>query len=100
LISNIIPTLYQKLNINLAKRLDPEPHSPSTTDEILDKPDKGTNKFLQIRMTSSDQDDGSIPLTTSKLGYLIPLSCGHNVPYKIQELALYEYHLRMAKMIQ
>jgi hypothetical protein len=83
----------------LAKRLDAEPLSPSTADEILDKPDKGTGKFIEIKMSSSDQDDGSIPLTTQKLGYLLPLTCGHNVPYKLPELALLEYHLRQSKMI-
>jgi hypothetical protein len=70
--------------------------SPTGGDILLkmDKPDDHAN----VALRSTEPDDANIILNTTRLGHLMPLNCGHNAPYRSNELSLYEFHLRNSRL--
>ena len=60
--------------------------------------DKTENK-LELIINKSGVTEPIDLVNSQCLGYLLPLSCGHNGMLRAHELEIYEYHLKNSKLI-
>jgi len=67
---------------------------------LNDKGKSKEGKLIQNKDKNKETFDGQVDLaTSSNLGHLIPLTCGHNGSFKLHEMEFYEYHLKNSKLL-
>jgi hypothetical protein len=89
----VIPILQQKL---ISRENSGSFYDDSTSPDT----DRST-KSLDVRLidVKETSDKGAYLINPVVLGNLIPLTCGHNGTLRPNEIEVYEYHLKAAKMI-